>query len=105
MTEEAPSEEPDSLQEVKGLFTPAYAEGIIHDSLTETLEKMVGIKQALDRIIPWLAGLWYDDQQRAYATREKFRLESEWRKAAEEFTNTLVIVEEMHYPVNVRIRP
>lgn len=105
MTEEAASEEPDSLQAVKDLFTPAYGEAVVHESLTEILERMTGIKRAIDRIIPWLAGLWYDDQQRGYATKEKFRLETEWRKAAEEFTNTLIIVDEMNYPVNVRIRP
>ena len=63
---------------------------VIQETLDDITQKLNGNIRAIQRLIPYLSGLYYADTQRRYAERELFRLQKERTELESHIHNALV---------------
>lgn len=104
MTEEQADEDPPlspAVQEIGNHLDVGYLAGTIQEILTDSQRQLNENMRAIQRLIPYLSGMYYADQQRRYAERELFRLQVERTEIEACIRNALVMVPDLLYPVAV----
>lgn len=92
----------DALDSLGGQIDARYIAGTVSDTIGDASQKLNGNMQAIQRLIPYLSGLYYADSQRRYAEQELFRLQSERAILEAQIQNALVIMPELLYPVGLK---
>jgi len=92
----------DAFGALGGQLDARYIADTVSDTIGAVSRQLSENMQAIQRLIPYLSGLYYADSQRRYAERELFRLQSERVTLEARIQNALVIVPELLYPVGVK---
>ena len=88
MTHE-PTDDTDALERLLG---PADEVRIVHESVDDILEQLKHIKCTIDALIPYVCGEHYSSEQRARATAELFRLQTNWNNTSVELANLVYAI-------------
>lgn len=72
---------------------------VVQDTLGDTNRQLNENMRAIQRLIPYLSGLYYADCQRRYAEKELFRLQKERADLEASVHNALVMMPDLLYPV------
>jgi len=78
-----------------------YIADVIMDTLGDTNRQLNENMRAIQRLIPYLSGMYYTDRQRRYAEKELFRLQKERADLGVNVYNALVMMPDLLYPVVV----
>lgn len=101
MTDESSEDSHLLLKDVESLFTPAYGGQVIHEALDDINRRMTANTRSMQRLLPYLTGLYYEDRQRQMAEAHLYRIQTEQGELFEELHNTLMIVGHLHRPVSI----
>lgn len=92
----------DDSDESPGLFFSAtYVGGVIHESLEDIQRRMNSNAQRMLYLLPYLAGMYYTDQQRQMAEAQLFRLQLEQDQLIEQQRGAINMAVELYRPVYI----
>lgn len=103
LTEESPNDDRpqggSTYEEVGRQLNAGHIADTVQHILSDTHRELNENMRAIQRLIPYLSGLYYADCQRRYAEKEMFRLQKERVDLEARINNALVMVPDLLYPV------
>lgn len=89
----------DTVVEVGRRLDAGCISFVVQDIIDETERELEENLRAIRRVLPYLSGLYYADQQRRFAEAKLFLLQSERAELENRINKALAIMPELLYPI------
>lgn len=91
----------DSDESPGSFFNATYVGGVIRESLEEIQRRMNSNAERILYLLPYLAGMYYTDQQRQMAEAQLFQLQLEQVRLIEQQRGAVSMAVELYRPVYI----
>jgi hypothetical protein len=100
MTNEV-EDDADPLRELGASFNAGYLGNTMCRAVDEIRADINHRLVSITKLLPYLSGMYFSDQQRRIAEAELFRLQTELGELHEQLINTLVMAPDLGRPVTI----
>ena len=88
-----------TIQVIGSFLNAGYIGDTVQETLDDIQQQLNENMKAIQRLVPYLSGMYHTDVQRRIAERELFRLQAERSELEVRVHNALVIIPDLLYPI------